>query len=114
MRGVQHFGHGRIVENVQQRVQRRQGQRIDTGHLAGNGDLDQTEPGVEGLFADKFGIQRQPGCVAQASAEIGERRLIDDVKIAHSDRQGPDLPPIFSSRRTSVTVMPRSTALHMS
>ena len=28
--------------------------------------------------------------------------------------QSPDLPPCFSSRRTSVMVMPRSTALHMS
>ena len=31
-----------------------------------------------------------------------------------SATQRPDLPPIFSSKRTPVMVMPRSAALHMS
>ena len=48
-------------------------------------------------------------------AESGELTLIERSKgKAGAAVKLPDLPPCFSSRRTSFMVMPRSTALHMS
>ena len=79
LRGMQHFGDGRVVEKVQQGVQRRQRQGIDAGHPVDIGDLDQSELWIESLLADEFGIQRQPDRAAQAGAEIGQSGLIDDI-----------------------------------
>ena len=115
MRGVQHLGDGGVVKEFQQGVQRRERQRINAGDPVGSRKLDQAELGIKRLFADEFGIQCEPRRATQAGAEIGQGRLINEIeKIAHSRRQTPDWPPLFSSRRMSVSVMPRSTALHMS
>ena len=60
-----------------------------------------------GVFCTPFAV----GEVDRDDVTVG---LAAVTHVVSSRRQTPLLPPLFSSRRTVTTSMPRSTALHMS
>ena len=108
-RGVHHQGHGGVVEDVQQRVDVLQRQRIDAGDQFVAGDLDQTELGVIGLFAQEFGIQRQRLAAAQAVAEGGQRLGGIDENFFHGvscDFSGPAMMRLMPASDEPVNITP--------
>ena len=81
-------------------------------HLGGDVVLEVV--GIEGGHQQRAGAHHQQHQQEQAQQQPLERLHGPSSPGAAARRQVPDLPPRFSSRRTSVMVMPRSTALHMS
>jgi hypothetical protein len=80
-RGVQHLGGSAGSEQLMERCQVGERQRIDQRQLAAGGDLHQAQARAIGALAHELGVEHQCRLAGQGPAQVGEGAVgIDQIQ----------------------------------
>ncbi len=76
---MEHFVDMRVSQHPAERGQGADGWHVDDGGLVIERDLDQLQPGNEGLLADELGIEPDAGRLREALAQVAQPRVVGHV-----------------------------------